>query len=179
MASPFLMWFWLRQPEPVGSVAVSDFYMQDFNYSQWAQNQGKGHAYKNFTVTGKILHLKNKEFGPFTVAFLKEVVMDNPQIIFYKQGQHYAQLNAGQGLPDTGIRTDFIETATITFRQNPMLANIQGRVFTCDEMVWDKSKDTFRGEGSCQLQLGNEVVQAPVLIVDSNLNAWHVPGMIS
>ena len=179
LASPLVVWFLVRQPVPVQPMAANGFYMQDFNYSHWGTD--KGRTYKDYTMTGKIMRLKDKEMGPFALAFWKELVMDKPSVAFYKEDQNYAQLTAGQGLPQADImagHTDFI-TSNMTFTQQPVLVNSQGRIFMCDAMLWDKSANTLRGEGNCQLQLDGKIVQAPVMIVDPNLNAWHVPGMVS
>ena len=176
LLSPFFVHRLPNQEQGQGRQAGGDdFYVQNFDYDHWQSAGSK--PIKDYTLSGKILSLENKPFGPFQIALWKEIVLDHPRVSFYANGQTFAQLTAGQGLPQGRERMDFINN-NITFTDGPVLANVRGHVLTCSTLIWDKTSNAFKGEGHCRLQLEDKAVQAPVIIVDKDLMAWHIPASV-
>ena len=165
---------------PIGNQISEDLYLKDFQYSHWIYKGSQ--TEKDFILSGKILSDQNKRFGPWQFGFIKELIIQDPHVDFYKDGLNYAQLIAGHGVPQLKlalIKEGFFNTDTIIFSQNPVLTGINGHVFNCNTMVWQRNSGTLNGQGDCRLQLENQRIFAPAISVDQNLLTWHIPGNVT
>ena len=159
------------------NIDMGNVFVKDFQYSHWTYK--KSNAQNDFNISGNVLSDQNKKFGPWQFAFVKELVIKNPHVDFYKNGFNNTQLMAGQGVPEmnvSSLKEGSFNMDTITFSQNPVITSINGRVFNCTTMVWKRASRTFNGQGDCRLQLGDHSIFAPEISVDQNLMAWHIPG---
>jgi|GEM_PF-5286506 len=144
--------------------------LQQFDFTHW---QVKGEqSHKDYLFTGNVLSLQDKKFGPLQFSFIKEILIDHPQVVFYKDDQNSLQLTARQGFPKD---MDFVNTDKIIFKGQAVLANTQGRVLMCDSLTWDKRADMFTGEGNCSLQMPEKSIHAPRILVDKNIMAGPMP----
>jgi hypothetical protein len=151
--------------------------LEDFNYSHWDAEITQE---KEYTLSGKVLRIQDKPVWGIQYAFLKELAISNPQIAFYKHDENVAQMNAGIAKPKMDLmkgEVNFVNVQEMVFTDNPVLVSIQGRSFRCPQMTWNKTTDTIKGEGGCQLQWNNKVLQAQALIVNTHLTTWQVPSL--